>query len=42
MMTHVFFIYRPYTSCVIVIKALNESKENKVTNEPKVKNGMQV
>ena len=31
----VHFMYHSY-------KALNESKENKVTNEPKSKNGMQV
>ena len=39
-MTHVF-LYRQYIMCHSY-KALNESTDNKVTNEPKDKNDMQV
>ena len=40
-MTHVFFISAAHFMCHSY-KAHNESKENKVTNEPQAKNGMQV
>ena len=40
-MTHVFFISAGHFICHSY-KILNESKENKDTNEPQAKNGMQV